>query len=135
MYSKEYDFFSCAYYPFAYSTGGEIWNPETNDVYGILNSEVNAAAMEKFVGLRSTSRRPSPPRIGDMIDLFTRVAHSPPSNGWPSVPSCTTRRLPKWRNHPISTWRFRFEIPGTGWRCQHHRCNGWSAVGDQLLQR
>ena len=73
MYSKEYDFFSCAYYPFAYSTGGEIWNPETNDVYGILNSEVNAAAMEKFVGLSEYQPETFATQgIGDMIDLFTQ---------------------------------------------------------------
>ncbi len=73
MYSKEYDFFSCAYYPFAYSTGGEIWNPETNDVYGILNSEVNAAAMEKFVGLQDYQPETFATQgIGDMIDLFTQ---------------------------------------------------------------
>ena len=51
MYSKEYDFFSCAYYPFAYSTGGKIWDPATSDVYGILNSDINAKAMDEFVNM------------------------------------------------------------------------------------
>lgn len=73
MYSKEYDFFSCAYYPFAYSQGGEIWDPETRTVWGVLNSDVNARAMEEFVGLKVYQ----PPTfadqgIGDMIDLFTQ---------------------------------------------------------------
>lgn len=73
MYSKEYDFFSCAYYPFAYSTGGKIWNPETNDVYGILNSPENAAAMEQFVGLsKYQPKNFAAFGIGDMIDLFTQ---------------------------------------------------------------
>lgn len=73
MYSKEYDFFSCAYYPFAYSTGGRIWDPETNDVYGILNSDVNAKAMEQFVGLKKYQPKNFAAfGIGDMIDLFTQ---------------------------------------------------------------
>ena len=73
MYSKEYDFFSCAYYPFAYSTGGKIWDPETNDVYGILNSPENAAAMEQFVGLsKYQPKNFAAFGIGDMIDLFTQ---------------------------------------------------------------
>ena len=42
MYDKSYDMFTCAYYPFAYSTGGKIWDPNKNNVYGILNSAVIA---------------------------------------------------------------------------------------------
>jgi len=57
MYSKEYDFFSCAYYPFAYSTGGKIWDPATSDVYGILNSDINATAMDQFIGLMKFNQR------------------------------------------------------------------------------
>jgi len=73
MYSKEYDFFSCAYYPFAYSTGGKIWDPATNDVYGILNSPENEKAMEQFVGLKKYQPKNFAAfGIGDMIDLFTQ---------------------------------------------------------------
>ena len=61
MYSKEYDFFSCAYYPFAYSTGGKIWDPATSDVYGILNSDINAAAMDKRQCIRACERTVGPP--------------------------------------------------------------------------
>ncbi len=71
MYSKEYDFFSCAYYPFAYSTGGKIWDPATSDVYGILNSDINAAAMDQFVGL--VKYQPADAAsfgIGNLLDLF-----------------------------------------------------------------
>lgn len=45
-YQKEYDFMTMYLYPFMFSLGGEIWNPETREIYGVLNSEVNAKAME-----------------------------------------------------------------------------------------
>lgn len=46
QYSKEYDFMTMYLYPFMFSLGGEIWNPETREIYGILNSEENAKGME-----------------------------------------------------------------------------------------
>ncbi len=46
QYSKEYDFMTMYLYPFMFSMGGDIWNPEDRRVYGILNSETNAKAME-----------------------------------------------------------------------------------------
>ena len=73
MYSKEYDFFSCAYHPFVYSTGGDIWNPETGDVVGVLNTPENAEMLEYFVSLQQY--QPSGAEnygIGDLIDLFTQ---------------------------------------------------------------
>lgn len=45
QYSREYDFMTMYLYPFMFSMGGEIWDAETGDVYGILNSQVNADAM------------------------------------------------------------------------------------------
>ncbi len=45
QYSKEYDFMSMYLYPFMFSNGGDIWDPNTRNVYGILNNEVNAKAM------------------------------------------------------------------------------------------
>jgi multiple sugar transport system substrate-binding protein len=73
QYSKDYDFFSCAYYPFVYSTGGEIWDPATNNVEGILNTDGNAKAMEEFVALKKY-QAPSfaTQGIGELIDLFTK---------------------------------------------------------------
>jgi multiple sugar transport system substrate-binding protein len=70
QYSKEYDFFSCAYHPYAYATG-DIWNPETGEVVGVLNTDEHAAALEYFVSLQKYQ----PPGaeafgIGSMIDLF-----------------------------------------------------------------
>ncbi len=46
QYSREYDFMTMYLYPFMFSLGGDIWDPETRQVWGILNSEVNAEAME-----------------------------------------------------------------------------------------
>ena len=73
MYDKSYDMFSCAYYPFAYSTGGKIWDPKTNNVYGILNSAVNAKAMEHFVSLKKYQPANfAKIDISGVIDLFTK---------------------------------------------------------------
>jgi multiple sugar transport system substrate-binding protein len=46
QYSKEYDFMTMYLYPFMFSLGGDIWNPETREVWGVLNSEENAQGME-----------------------------------------------------------------------------------------
>jgi len=45
QYQKEYDFMTMYLYPFMFSLGGEIWDPQDRRIYGILNSEVNAQAM------------------------------------------------------------------------------------------
>ncbi len=70
QYAKEYDFFSCGYHPYAYASG-DIWNPETGEVVGVLNTDEHAKALEYFVGLHKYQ----PPGaeafgIGSMIDLF-----------------------------------------------------------------
>ncbi len=46
QYSKEYDFMTMYLYPFMFSMGGDIWDPKDRRVHGVLNSEVNARAME-----------------------------------------------------------------------------------------
>jgi len=46
QYQKEYDFMTMYLYPFMFSLGGDIWNPQTREVWGVLNSDVNARAME-----------------------------------------------------------------------------------------
>lgn len=71
QYAKEYDFFSCAYHPYVYGTGGDIWNPATGEMVGVLNTPENAEALEYFVSLMKYQ----PPGaeafgIGSMIDLF-----------------------------------------------------------------
>ncbi len=48
QFSREYDFVSCFLYPFMWSRGGEIWDPKTGKVEGILNSKVNAEALEQM---------------------------------------------------------------------------------------
>ena len=73
QYSKEYDFFSCAYHPFVYATGGDIWDETTGDVVGVLNTDANAAQLEYFVSLQKY-QPPGAPSFGiaEMIDLFTQ---------------------------------------------------------------
>ena len=46
QYNKEYDFMTMFLYPFMFSMGGDIWDPKDSKIYGILNSDVNAKAME-----------------------------------------------------------------------------------------
>ena len=73
MYSKEYDFFSCAYHPYVYATGGDIWDPATGDVVGVLNTPENAAQLEYFVSLQQYQLDGSQDYgIGSMIDLFSQ---------------------------------------------------------------
>ncbi len=71
MYGKDYDSFSCAYHPYAYTTG-DIWNPETGEVIGFLNTDDHATALEYFVSLQKYQPPGSEANgIGTMIDLFT----------------------------------------------------------------
>jgi multiple sugar transport system substrate-binding protein len=46
QYSKEYDFMTMFLYPFMWSLGGEIWDAKEAKIYGVINSDVNAQAME-----------------------------------------------------------------------------------------
>lgn len=50
-YSREYDYLSGYLYPFIWSTGGEIWDVNTGQIYGILNTDNNAKALKRMVGL------------------------------------------------------------------------------------
>lgn len=73
QYSKEYDFFSCAYHPYVYATGGDIWDKTTGNVVGVLNTDANAAQLEYFRSLQKYQPPGSPDfGIGEMIDLFTQ---------------------------------------------------------------
>lgn len=73
QYSKDYDFFSCAYHPYVYATGGDIWDEKTGNVVGVLNTDANAKALEYFVSLQKYMP-PGAPSFGiaEMIDLFTQ---------------------------------------------------------------
>ncbi len=71
--SKEYDFFSCAFHPYVYATGGDIWNPQTGSVVGVLNTEANAKQLDYFRSLQK--HQPAGSQnfgIGELIDLFTQ---------------------------------------------------------------
>ncbi len=46
QYNKEYDFMTMYLYPFMWSLGGDIWDPKTGKIYGVINSTENAQAME-----------------------------------------------------------------------------------------
>ena len=39
QYSRVYDFCTCYLYPFMWSQGGEVWDPKTGQVEGILNRD------------------------------------------------------------------------------------------------
>ncbi len=72
MQSKTYDFFSCAYHPYVYATGGDIWDSASGNVAGVLNTDANAKQLEYFKSLQQYQAAGSENYgIGDMIDLFT----------------------------------------------------------------
>ncbi|MBA7575673.1 hypothetical protein ES708_17506 [subsurface metagenome] len=73
QYSKEYDYFTGSFYPFIWSTGGEIWDEKTRDVWGVLNTPNNAEALKRNRGLQKYA----PPGvvnygIGEIVDAYTR---------------------------------------------------------------
>jgi multiple sugar transport system substrate-binding protein len=73
QYSKEYDFMTMFLYPFMFSMGGDIWDAETGNVYGILNSDVNVEAME--INRRWLNYQPPGALnygIPDVVDVFTQ---------------------------------------------------------------
>jgi multiple sugar transport system substrate-binding protein len=71
--SKSYDFFSCAYHPYVYATGGDIWDPTTGNVVGVLNTDANAKQLEYFKSLQQYQPSGSQNQgIGEVIDLFTK---------------------------------------------------------------
>lgn len=73
QYSKEYDDFSCYYYPFLFSRGYQIWDSKSKNVQGILNTDANAAALAEFVALKKYCP-PGADQVGipEMADLFTQ---------------------------------------------------------------
>jgi multiple sugar transport system substrate-binding protein len=73
QYSRVYDFCTCYLYPFMWSQGGEVWDPKTGQVEGILNSAINAKAMDQAKGWLKYQ----PPGalnygIAEEIDVFTQ---------------------------------------------------------------
>jgi multiple sugar transport system substrate-binding protein len=48
QYGKIYDYLSCQLYPFMLSTGGQFWDSKTRQIYGVLNTDSNAKAMDEM---------------------------------------------------------------------------------------
>ncbi|NIA69540.1 extracellular solute-binding protein [Pelagibius litoralis] len=73
QYSRVYDFVTCYLYPFMFSQGGEVWDAATAQVEGILNSDINAKAMEQ---MKSWLKYQPPGAvnygIAEQIDVFTQ---------------------------------------------------------------
>ena len=72
QWSKVYDFVSCYSYPFMWSNGGEAWDPATGQIEGILDTEVNAAGLERSKSFLQYA----PPGatnygIAEEVDVFT----------------------------------------------------------------
>lgn len=73
QYSHVYDFITCQLYGFMYSTGGEIWDPRTSQIEGILNSDINAAAMvEMKRWLKYMPEGALNYGIGEVVDIFNQ---------------------------------------------------------------
>lgn len=73
QYSRVYDFATCYLYPFMWSQGGEVWDASTGQVEGILNSDINAKALEEYKDFLKYQ----PPGalnygIAEIIDVFTQ---------------------------------------------------------------
>ncbi|MFN8451771.1 MAG: hypothetical protein U0521_25060 [Anaerolineae bacterium] len=73
-------------YPFMFSLGGDIWDPATGQIYGILNSEANAEGMVWNKRFLITSRPARSTSAFPKTSTFSRRAKfSPLSSGQPSV--------------------------------------------------
>ena len=71
QYSRVYDFVTCYLYPFMFSQGGDIWDPATGQVEGILNSDINATAMTQMKDwLRYQPPGATNFGIAEQIDVF-----------------------------------------------------------------
>jgi multiple sugar transport system substrate-binding protein len=73
QYSREYDACSCPLMSFMRSMGGDVWDPKTGQVEGILDSTVNAKAMEEYKSMLQWN----PPGalnyfIAEVVDAFTQ---------------------------------------------------------------
>lgn len=73
QFAKEYDYASMNLYPFMFSMGGDIWDQETGQIEGILNTDVNAQAMEW--NKRMLSYMPPGAQnygIAEVVDIFAQ---------------------------------------------------------------
>jgi multiple sugar transport system substrate-binding protein len=73
QYSRVYDFNTCFLYPFMWSQGGEIWDAKSAQVEGILNSDINARALEQMKHwLKYQPPGATNFGIAEEIDVFTQ---------------------------------------------------------------
>jgi len=73
QWSREYDALSCPLMSFMRSMGGDIWDPKTGQVQGIMDSQVNVEAMEAYKSMLKYN----PPGalnyfIAEVVDAFTQ---------------------------------------------------------------
>ncbi len=73
QYSREYDFMSCPLLSFMRSQGGDVWDPATGQVQGIMDTPGNAAALAQYKGMLKYN----PPGainygIAEIVDVFTQ---------------------------------------------------------------
>ncbi len=73
QYSRVYDFCTCPLFSVMWSSGGQIWDPKTGQVEGVLNTEGNAKAMERYKSwLKYMPPGATNYGIAEEIDVFTQ---------------------------------------------------------------
>ncbi len=73
QYSRVYDFATCAFNNFLWSRGGEIWDPATGQIEGILNTRQNADSLQAFKDwLKYCPPGATNYGIAEGIDVFTQ---------------------------------------------------------------
>lgn len=73
QHSIVYDFYSMQLYPFMWSRGGEAWDPTNRTMVGVLDTEVNAEALEwNRRMLNYTPPGALNMGIGENVDAFTQ---------------------------------------------------------------
>jgi multiple sugar transport system substrate-binding protein len=73
QYSREYDAASCPTMSIMRSTGGDVWDPKTGQVEGILDTPSNAKAMELYKAwLKYQPPGATNYFIAEVIDAFTQ---------------------------------------------------------------
>lgn len=73
QYSRVYDFATCAFNNYLWSRGGEIWDPATGQIEGILNTQQNADSLQAFKDwLKYCPPGATNYGIAEGIDVFTQ---------------------------------------------------------------
>jgi multiple sugar transport system substrate-binding protein len=73
QYSREYDFISDPVMSLMRSTGGDVWDPKTGQVEGILNTDSNAKALSTYKSLLQYMPKSAINYgVGELIDAFAQ---------------------------------------------------------------